>query len=150
MTPEQRRLFDERVRQQNETLPGYADLWRLLCERLLAYGGVGVVPPLLFDTLIPILVDELSVVDGENVILVGGEPSNCHQNVQDLIETGLDVDGETVTENWTGYALSDDGLWRQHSWASAPSGRTFETTVRRSRYAGVCVNCRPCLPRGQG
>lgn len=141
MTPQQRQLFDERIRQQNETLPGYADVWKLLCDRLLTHGGEGVVPPLMFDTAIPELVAELTVIDGEDVVLVGGEPSNCHRNVRDLIETAADVDGETATENWTGYALSDDGLWRQHSWAATPTGRTIETTVRRSRYAGIRVNC---------
>jgi hypothetical protein len=38
-----------------------------------------------------------------------------------------------------GFALSPDGLWRQHSWAlsSAPGGRVVETTVTRVAYAGL-------------
>ena len=36
----------------------------------------------------------------------------------------------------TGYALSDDGLWRPHSWA-VKGGRVIETTERRAAYFGI-------------
>lgn len=37
----------------------------------------------------------------------------------------------------TGYALSDDGYWRQHSsWCLSPARRLIETTVRREHYFG--------------
>ena len=42
----------------------------------------------------------------------------------------------------TGYALSDDGLWRQHSWLIAKPGRRWtviETTCRRLLYYGVVL-----------
>jgi hypothetical protein len=44
----------------------------------------------------------------------------------------------------TGYALSDDGLWRQHSWLHDTAGfrrrHTIETTERRIRYFGVWLD----------
>jgi hypothetical protein len=41
----------------------------------------------------------------------------------------------------TGYTLSADGLWRQHSWGlDAGDGRVLETTERRVRYRGYVLN----------
>jgi len=38
----------------------------------------------------------------------------------------------------TGYALSDDGLWRQHSWIVVRSAKVIvETTVPRLAYFGI-------------
>lgn len=37
----------------------------------------------------------------------------------------------------TGYALSPDGLWRQHSWAYGDNLMIYETTVERVMYFGV-------------
>ena len=39
----------------------------------------------------------------------------------------------------TGYALSDDGLWRQHSWGLLTDDRVVETTVARLRYFGAIL-----------
>jgi hypothetical protein len=36
----------------------------------------------------------------------------------------------------TGYALSDDGLWRQHSWDVLRDG-ILETTKARQKYFGI-------------
>ncbi len=38
----------------------------------------------------------------------------------------------------TGYALSEDGLWRQHSWGVLKNG-ILETTVARTKYFGVML-----------
>src|SRR5258708_7764341 len=38
-----------------------------------------------------------------------------------------------------GYALSKDGLWRQHSWLVTPEGGLVETTVRRAAYFGAVL-----------
>ena len=37
----------------------------------------------------------------------------------------------------TGYALSRDLLWREHSWAWDRDGRLIETTETRTRYFGI-------------
>ena len=70
---------------------------------------------------------------GDNIKIISGALSNCHGN---------------VAESWrrnrrrysiaTGWALSDDGLWRQHSWIF--EGRTLiETTTPREKYFGFVL-----------
>ena len=57
--------------------------------------------------------------------------SGCHQNLSRLWEkkrNGLIGIG-------TGYALSGDGLWRQHSWGVGRLG-VVETTQGREKYFG--------------
>jgi hypothetical protein len=58
---------------------------------------------------------------------------NCHGNSVCLMEKGL---GEVVN----GYALSQDGMWRNHSWLLQSNGRLIETTVRRKAYFGVVLS----------
>jgi len=67
---------------------------------------------------------------GHNIKIIKGQTRNCHGN---------------VAKSWrrnqrryriaTGWALSEDGLWRQHSWLV--EGRTLiETTTPREKYFG--------------
>ncbi len=67
---------------------------------------------------------------GHNIKIVRGRYRDCHNN---------------VAKHWkrsprryriaTGWALSEDGLWRQHSWII--EGRTLiETTTPREKYFG--------------
>lgn len=47
----------------------------------------------------------------------------------------------------TGYALSEDGLWRCHSWVVQPMARTvrvWETTVKRVANFGVVLTSEEC------
>ena len=62
---------------------------------------------------------------------VRGEVCNCHQNVIEQKEKHPDK-----YRIVTGYALSDDGLWRQHSWLVDKKNRTYETTMPRILYYG--------------
>ena len=48
---------------------------------------------------------------GSNAKLMRGEPSRCHANSANLWEQNKEA-----TRICTGYALSEDGIWRQHSW----------------------------------
>ena len=57
-----------------------------------------------------------------------GNEFRCHENVAELYAEGK---GQICT----GYALSNDGLWRQHSWASDRRG-IVETTETRVLYFG--------------
>jgi len=70
-------------------------------------------------------------------ILEEQEASACHQNVANAALGGR---GTIVT----GYSLSDDGLWREHSWLFDPAiARAFElveTTTPRLRYFGFILN----------
>jgi hypothetical protein len=63
---------------------------------------------------------------------VAGEDGACHRNVATLWANG------DTTAMGTGYALSPDQLWRQHSWALAEDGAVLETTTSpRLAYVGI-------------
>jgi len=69
--------------------------------------------------------------------LVAGESGQCHLNVARFWN-----EQREELAIVTGYALSEDGLWRQHSWLirknSVPGqSRLIETTIRRVKYFGV-------------
>jgi hypothetical protein len=57
--------------------------------------------------------------------------SQCHDNVSSLL------DDKRIKEKQTGYALSEDGLWRCHSWGINDKNQIVETTEARLVYACV-------------
>lgn len=69
-----------------------------------------------------------------------GRPSQCHANTSELWELNRPNHDVTIC---TGYALSSDGLWRQHSWlvhryetVKQKRTRVIETTAKRVAYFG--------------
>lgn len=71
-----------------------------------------------------------------------GQPSQCHANSAYLWDANR---GHCSIA--TGYALSEDGLWRCHSWVVQPRSRTmrvWETTVKRVVYFGFVMNDTEC------
>jgi len=113
------------ARSDPATLRPYA----LLERRLLAVGGVRMV--MTFDEHCALLLDAGRVMDAP-ACPVAGAPSQCHVNVADRVRAG---EGDPCT----GYALSEDGLWRCHSWLQTPSGELLETTAPRERYFGIVL-----------
>jgi len=71
-------------------------------------------------------------VDDYKVIFKPMIPCHCHNNV---IKLCLEGKGRMAT----GWALSDDGLWRQHSWL-VKDKTIIETTESRKRYFGIILN----------
>jgi len=66
------------------------------------------------------------------------QPSRCHANSGFLWDANRDK-----LELCTGYALSEDGLWRQHSWCWWPAQRkVVETTERRKAYVGFVMTAK--------
>ena len=57
---------------------------------------------------------------------------SCHTNAAELYATK----GYKIA---TGWALSDDGLWRQHSWCIDGKENIVETTKSRKKYFGVVL-----------
>ena len=120
-----------------------------LRKKLLSLGGQEVVPVIEED------LDDL-LTHGEKfsrrrINHVPGEPGRCHSNVCRMWEQhqgGDDGDFRIVT----GWALSADGLWRQHSWGLwDPKGfrsgvydylgeRVVETTEKRTAYFGFLMS----------
>src|SRR5262249_31708061 len=62
-----------------------------------------------------------------------GERSRCHANSAAI--WGTDIKKYQLV---TGYALSDDGIWRQHTWVF-DGKHVHETTVARVRYFGFAM-----------
>jgi len=114
---------------------GYGQRWRSWCRNLLSYGGSLVVPPGVPESDLGALLAGASMF-GPATRFVGRDPNACHHNVAVLW-----IDGE-ITSIGTGYALSDDGLWRQHSWGVDADGAVVETTARRRAYVGIVLPAR--------
>ena len=57
--------------------------------------------------------------------------SYCHDNCEKLYKLGI------ISEIYTGYALSTDGLWRFHSWGFNNEEILIETTESRIYYYGM-------------
>lgn len=72
-----------------------------------------------------------------DVVARGGRASQCHSNSAFLWESAQD---RMVVAS--GFALSDDGVWRQHSWClevAQNTARTVETTRGRELYFGYVL-----------
>lgn len=72
-------------------------------------------------------------------ISMKGEPSRCHSNSAFCWDENR---GECRI--CTGYALTRDGMWRQHSWCRTNSGIIVETTVKRVQYFGYIMTEHEC------
>lgn len=75
-----------------------------------------------------------------------GEPSQCHTNSAMLWEANKSrtLEGPYREELAlaTGYAMSEDGLWRQHSWCvlrTPARVKVVETTVPKVAYYGFVM-----------
>ena len=106
----------------------------LLHKKLLSFGGVRTVLP-------RVEVDLGSIMGrgqlwlGSNYMMMPGTPSQCHRNSCACWEAN-----KHRTILCTGYALSEDGLWRQHSWlVDFRFQRVVETTVPRVAYFGFAM-----------
>ena len=112
-----------------------------LKERLLSFAGEAVCLP----AYEPDLENILSYGQfwlGYNAERMLGEDCHCHSNSALLWEVNKD---KTVI--CTGYALSADGMWRQHSWLihrKPRSNRVVETTRPRVLYYGFAMTPELC------
>ena len=68
-----------------------------------------------------------------------GQPSQCHSNSAFC----WDENRELCTI-CTGYALSKDGMWRQHSWVFTNDKVVVETTEKRVAYWGFLLTTDEC------
>jgi len=122
-------MFDARVAALDQQHPGYARWWHGFTPRMTERLGVLVVPPIFAEEHARELEErgEFSTVTG---VPIEGLASQCHANTAALW-LGDEIEGIA-----TGYALSSDGLWRQHSWGLDGQGRIVETTEERIAYFG--------------
>jgi len=129
MDPEQKAFLNRRLRDAVGQQP---ELKRLKAV-LLRLGGDFLVAPPKPDQDISMLLEHGFVTSGP-VTLKVMKSSSCHQNVASIwTKKKFGIVGIA-----TGYALSDDGLWRQHSWGILRDG-VLETTETRLKYFGVVL-----------
>jgi hypothetical protein len=107
--------------------------FRVLEKILLSFGGKEVIP--MPSGFIDMLLARgmLIVPTKKNFRLLTGEPCECHENTAVLWKRS-----KGKMKIMTGWALSDDGLWRQHSWGLADD-TVIETTTKRDKYYGFVL-----------
>ena len=150
MTKGQKRFLDCRFREAAEQQPDLEVLRRLL----LGLGGIHLVAPTSRDATLSLMIDAGFVMAGPVVRRTMGK-SQAHRNVAEI---WVKKQHELVGIG-TGYALSADGLWREHSWGLQREG-ILETTAPRVKYFGNLLLYRVadsfaraqlagiCMPRG--
>lgn len=107
--------------------------WATFAEILLGIGGGGIASCLEEDMPSLLNANLSRTWNGENATLAdGGLNNQCHANSVALHEQyGLSVA--------TGWALSSDGCWRQHTWCVDENDTVIETTVLRTQYYGFIL-----------
>lgn len=112
-----------------------------LRDRLLAIDGEEACMPVLELDLDDILKYGQLWVGQKRVKLVKGMTNHCHQNSACFWKANrYRLTGSLGLA--TGYALSEDGMWRQHTWCVWKKPRSYqivETTTLRELYYGVCM-----------
>lgn len=135
-------LQAERMEYMTPTLEHYGDdefkglvrrCKQSIRDKLLSFGG--------WESCIMAFDRDMDRVIGAGVLLDGaqarryrGQPSRCHDN-----SAYFCLDYPNCRATMSGYALSEDGVWRGHSWGVeklARGTRLVETTVPRLAYFG--------------
>jgi len=129
MDIEQKKLLTKRLQEAIEKQPEIKRLSALL----LRLGGEFLVAPSNPDQDIPLLLEDGFVTSG-TIKLKPMKSSSCHQNVASLWKKKQ----LGIVAISTGYGLSEDGLWRQHSWGIWREG-ILETTRTRTKYFGIIL-----------
>lgn len=101
-----------------------------LKTKLLNEGGSAVILVVNLDKKYDELLNK-----GEWFYLLSGvvkmRPSQCHDNVDELVKTN------SRYKEYSGFALSEDGAWRFHSWVVDGDKGVIETTSPRLAYYGI-------------
>jgi len=125
-------MLADRVAQHDAERPGYAALWARLSQAILQHGGEAVVPlPYPLEPSFAEMLAEHGELQGRRARKTRGARSDCHRNSAKLLRAGK------AAGIGTGYALSADGLWRQHTWGLSSDDVVLETTESREQYWGI-------------
>lgn len=133
MSDEQARSLTARMREMGRAQPAL----RTLRKKLLRVGGHELVAPPEPDPDLDDVLERGQTAVAERVRRRQGLPSECHSNVARLYYRSAGA-----LRIVTGYALSPDGLWRQHSWAMEGDDTIVETTDSRVLYFGFVLRGR--------
>jgi hypothetical protein len=127
MDPEQKKFLQGRFHKATSEQP---DLKRLKAILLRLGGDLLVAPPKL-DHDVPAFLVRGFLMSGP-VSLKYMKANGCHQNIASIWKARR----FGIVGIATGYALSEDGLWRQHTWGVLRNG-VLETTEERLKYFGI-------------
>ena len=72
---------------------------------------------------------------GYNARMMKGDPCRCHSNSAAMWDAN-----RNKVRIVTGYALTDDGMWCQHTWCIDKDDKPIETTEKRLLYYGFILN----------
>lgn len=117
-----------------------------LRDKLLSFGGHEACMALTDPDHKTLLTDRARLWGGKST-MKRGRPGQCHMNSSYCWDAN-----RNVTRICTGYALSSDGMWREHSWVvnlyETQSGRlkmrVVETTEKRVAYFGYIMTTEEC------
>lgn len=115
----------------NDWLEKEPDLVRLR-NLLLSNGGIEVVPNKEPD--LQKMLSNGRIFTPIDIIVEDIRDSKCHTNSRHLY-----LDRDDVTEIGTGWALSSDGKWRQHSWCMRGDEIVETTSIKREKYFGILL-----------
>lgn len=113
----------------------------VLRDKLLSFGGAEACMPIIEEDYDNIM-NRGQLFYGKGTHFRKGEPCRCHSNACYLWEAN-----KGRCQIATGYALSSDGIWRQHSWVVQPIAtkwRVWETTEPRVAYFGFIMDDDEC------
>ena len=127
--PERKAFLNSKLREAAAKQPELKRLKALL----LRLGGDLLVAPSKPDQDVPMLLEQGFVMSGPIKLKVM-KSNSCHQNVA-LVWSKRKFGIVGIA---TGYALTNDGLWRQHSWGILRFG-VLETTSTRLTYFGIAL-----------
>lgn len=133
--------FQRTLPEMKEKHPKMDERLFVLREKLIQFAGEAVCLPGYEEDLSEIL-EYGQFWIGNNIKMMRGEPSHCHANASRCWEANKDK-----CRICTGYALSPDGMWRQHSWViwmKPRSNQIVETTVPRIAYFGYVMTDEQC------
>lgn len=133
--------FQDTIDEMKAMHPGMDDRLFDLRKHLLDFAGEAVCLPDYEEDMDDIM-NYGQFWIGNNIKMIKGLPSQCHYNSSRLWETNKDK-----CRICTGYALTSDGIWRQHSWViwmKSRSNQIIETTVPRLVYFGYVMTSEQC------
>lgn len=108
-----------------------------LKEKLLDIGGWAAVIPVVEEDLKKLMTRGRKFPGRSRTMR--GEPCRCHSNSAFCWD-----ENRELCRICTGYALSRDGVWRQHSWVLTNQGTIIETTEKRIQYYGYIMTHEEC------
>jgi hypothetical protein len=125
------------ARERGFTLKTGEPAWLPLKKILLDIGGWGVCTSRVEEDM-ELILSRGRKFPGKSKLMLG-EPCQCHLNSACCWD-----ENRELCKICTGYALSKDGMWRQHSWIFTNNGAVVETTEKRVAYFGYVMTHEQC------